>query len=379
MTAIQFAGSAYNIIPPFVEIQLGNGWAGDALRPSIAFNQDDDSYLVAFQQRDNGGVAWDIYGNRLDLNADGSFRTNGAVDTSGREGAYRNRFYLGDTMLTAADGPYANLPEPDVAWGPAGSSFLTTWRYYNSPAYNIQARYAHDTHQAGDQTQGAQHRITSSAATIAEPAVAYSDSGSGYLVTFSRDSGPSIDIYGQRMLAADSATPAYQSAFSIANSDQPEEQSDLAYNPACGCYVVTYRHIEGNTSTLYAQQVRGAYNSAGQLDSYPLPVVQDTAGNSSGSRVGAGRIACASAGQRCLAAWQVDRISFADTNSDINAQRLACTQPSNCTFVDDFSDPGSGWDTGETATYRVAYEFGEYQVWAKEPSGKVLVTSPAPV
>lgn len=194
--------------------------------PAVAFNENDQQYLVVWS--DSRNVDWDIYGRMV--TADG---------TPDPEFCF--------PISQATDQQY----RPDVAWDAGAGEFIVVWEDDRGGALDIYAQIVE-----ADKTLALSPELVviSEVDTQEGPAVAF-DGGSGqFLVTWADyRSGSDSAIYG-RLIA--SGGTAVEAGFPLVQSGSMYMyRSDVTYSSATGGYVAVWEDNSGAYYSLYGQEV----------------------------------------------------------------------------------------------------------------------------
>ena len=264
------------------------GRVKDQRYPAVAYNSEDDEYLVVWQDEwcdsQPPYTADDIYGWRV--NSEGnligdvipiSIATDCELDESVQQGpamAYNSQdnqylvvweddrngnWDIYGQLLSAAGEPLGNnFPivevqgdqrRPDLVYNSQDNLYLVVWQdnYYGD--WDIDGRRVWS-----DGMRGGVFPISSSAGSEQIPAVAYNSEDNEYLVAWQDRRNGCDDIYGQRV-GSDDSLLGDECPISTAASDQ--ESPDVAYNSQNNEYIVVWqdeRNGEDNDD-IYGQRV----------------------------------------------------------------------------------------------------------------------------
>jgi len=234
--------------------------------PAVAYNADDDEYLVVWAHWDSKTDEEDIYGQRVD--GDGTVgarveictvagnQSNPAVAYSAATGYFLVTWEDGrndgqDLYARAVPGGSGDLADeflvyegeenqstPAVAASGANDEYLVVWREGGSPYTDIYARRTET-----QETVGEAFTITVAGAADAGPALAYDGERGEYLVVWARLVGSDYNIYGRRVAAAGGLLGT---ELSIATGTPSQGSPAVAANGAGG-YVVAWQEGSSNT------------------------------------------------------------------------------------------------------------------------------------
>lgn len=344
-------------------------------KPAVVFNADASEYLVVYQYRhkDWGIADWDIGARRVIAHDDGTLEVVN-FDTQ----------VVGFIVSSESD------PEilPDVAYDQEGMNYLIVWENHtNGGPERVVGRIMEPD---GD-LPGVPTDIAASVLGAKNPAIAYNSAAQvgQFLVVYEED----LNVAAQRVWSSYPDPVTAGAAFDIAATATDEDQADVVFSPACGCYLSTFHRKENSWYRFHVQQVHGTLQEDGQLDGDPLEIDKEQWGWKVGASLRAGRIACGANTNQCLAVWQ-----FNDEErqvADVHAQGLRCAGSSggrvtaflpvvlrkqeidtSLLFADGFADADSGWGVGETDSYKAGYLNGEYQLQAKQANSVVRAMAP---
>ena len=153
-------------------------WEWDQIQPAVAYNSQANEYVVVWEDHHWGwGNNWDIYGRRVSA--------GGAA--------------LGTQFGISWERPNHTL-SPDLAYNAAANEYLVAWEYeYSSDDHDIYIRRV----RSDGAVIGPEIAVATSSSFESNPAVAYSESDSEYLIVWERQvgSGPGshVDVYAQRL------------------------------------------------------------------------------------------------------------------------------------------------------------------------------------
>lgn len=272
----------------FMRLRLAGGsWGGAGLahpapgdqeKLQIAYNPDDDEYLVVWQDFRNS-IHWDIYGQRVD--GDGSLLgTNIAmVSTTGEELLHRTN--------------------PQVAYG--ANKYLVVWQHYtgSNTTYDVYGRLLN---RGGSFATNpfAIANVTDSGKAVRESPndVVFNSNSNQFLVVWQVEaSSNNWDIWGRHV----SATGSIGAYIQISNtSSQYEQQAAVAYNPDNDQYLLVWEWINGTVRGIQGQRMTGG----GTLSGGTIVIVSSPP-SLSASFV-APDVAYLPASNRYLAVWQHD-------------------------------------------------------------------------
>jgi hypothetical protein len=208
----------------------------EALFPAIAYNAQDNEYLVTFD------TSTSIYGQRV--------RASDGALVSGN-------FAIGSTFGGVRSA---------VAWSQASNNYLVAY-YVPAGSVDVYTRRVGNT----GALLGAEMNLTSDANFSGYPAVAYASSGNQFLVTWDHEPSNNLGyIRGQRMSAATGAPLG--GAFNIATGGT-ENRSTIAYDSVNHRWLVQYNELPSGFS--YDQAARFV-SPAGVVEA-SVPIAHTTA------------------------------------------------------------------------------------------------------
>jgi hypothetical protein len=255
------------------------------LNPSVAYNSQDDEYLVVYENWWSGGMH-DIDARRVRAsdgtplgNASGVNIATGAGELrSAPDVAYnaaRNEYLIAYTYQSGptADGDIygkvasANLGtlsgEIQILWnanlqnsvavtaGP--DEYLAVWQ--DGPSSTYRTIYSRRVSGTGT-TPDPSFVIADHSNVLAEPAVGYG-SGYGYLVTWAFDTGSAVyDVYGRYVMPGQSSAAGNE--FTIDGTAHSQEEPAVACAPSGDCLVVEEDNYE-SPATAGDYEIRGRF------------------------------------------------------------------------------------------------------------------------
>lgn len=276
-----------------------NGPASDQSVPEVAYNPDQDQFLLVWQ--DYRGGNWDIYAQRV--NGDGALLganfviANAAHEQSGPRVAYGNGVYLvawkhhtssssaafdtygaiisgtGSILINnlpiAADNSIYDRELPsDIVYNTASGEFLVLYRTMSGGWTNVWSRRV-----ASDGTMQPRTQITSQPSNHEENAVAaYHPAANDYLAVWASHTGSVRKLYAQRLTSSGSPSGP---VIDISSGSGDERQADIIYLAATERYVVTWRddrNSAGSSYDVYAQRLA----PDGSLDGSNFVVTAET-------------------------------------------------------------------------------------------------------
>jgi len=245
--------------------------SGEQKYPQVAYNPDDDEYLVVWQDSRNG-VDWDIFGQRI--NGDSSLigdnihigisGTLPVVSYSPDDNAYlvvwessqlsKEQTWSGKEIwgqAVAASGTLSGTAftvydftaaggsgeRPDIVYSEANDEFLVSWE--SPPGRNgiLGSHYQLRTRQATiNGATGTSSMIATKNTRMADTALSAASDGS-YLIVWQDEQNTSDDIYGRILTAAGAGSG---SEFAVISTLDTEQQPDVAWNEAADAYLVTW-------------------------------------------------------------------------------------------------------------------------------------------
>lgn len=268
----------------FMRLRLADGsWSGAGLahpapgdqeKLQIAYNPDDDEYLVVWQDF-RTGISWNIYGQRVD--SDGSLLES-------------------NILISTADASEEILhrTNPQVAYG--ADKYLVVWQYYTSSniTYDLYGRLLN---RGGSFATNA-FAIANNVALKESPNdVVYKNGSTQFLVVWQAQADKFWDIYAAHVTTSGSVGSPIQ----VSNtSSQHEQQAAVAYNPDNDQYLLVWEWINGSVRGIQGQRMTGS----GALSGGTIDIVSSPP-SLSASFV-APDVAYLPASNRYLAVWQHD-------------------------------------------------------------------------
>jgi len=203
---------------------LVSGWG--SYTPAVAYNPDDDEWLVVWHDNWNGGN-WDIHGQRM--------RSDGTL--------------IGDNLAIAENPSYQGAPA--VAYNPAAGEYLIVWK---------DERVSGEWHIYGQRVRadgtlvGSEMTICAAPYYQLDPAVTYQPATEEWLVVWHSQRADGIQIYGQRIASSGALVG---SEFAISQEGYSHRGPDVAANPEAGEYLaVWHMHTNNLRYSLRARRVQ---------------------------------------------------------------------------------------------------------------------------
>jgi RHS repeat-associated protein len=266
---------------------------GDQERPEVAYNPDDDEYLVVWHDYRNGVSNPDVYAQRVSgegvLAGENITVTNAAYRQLNPEVAYAtggdvylvawrhypgasNYYYdvygqiisrtgelISGTVPIADDSGSADRETPkDIVYNSTSDQFLVLWQDLGTGLWNIWGRHVSPTG-----TMGSEIQITSlNNKHEWRAAGAYDADDDQYLVVWNyRDTpGSPDDVRGRRMTGGGTVTTTETIYVATGTADQ--QYPDVVYLAEAGRYAVVWEDPRGDDFDIYGQLV----SPAGTLD-----------------------------------------------------------------------------------------------------------------
>jgi hypothetical protein len=249
---------------------------GDQQSPQVAYNSDDDEYLVVWQDYRSGVSNPDIFGQRI--SGDGLLvGENITVTTaayrqiepriaygSGRylvawrhyPGASDNYYDVYGQFLYANGQPAGSVLQiannsgaldretpTDVVYNATSGKFLVVWQDLGNGNWDILGR-----HVATNGTMDAAFQVSWTVSQETSAAASYNPADDEYLVVW--DAGE--DIAGRRLAGDGTLLGA---VIDVALEEEPELAPDVAYTGAGGYTVVWFRKVDSSGSDVYGQAI----------------------------------------------------------------------------------------------------------------------------
>lgn len=238
--------------------------------PAVAYNSEDDEYMVIWQAYDNSSSTWYLYGQRLGTNGAlvgddfeiAAGATEPAIAYSPGADLYLVVWRDADDYI---QGVYVDVDgsipaeafiiydvdinsQPDVANNPNDGTFTVVWLYENGEKYSINAFKV--------QEQGTVVEVAGEEVALAHPAIAISGNGTQLVVWEMEDTTYALfDIKGQRLNSSGSLLGTVLTIANDANHD--ETTPAVAWNGSASNFLVTWRDTVSNMGdTDYAIEAR---------------------------------------------------------------------------------------------------------------------------
>jgi hypothetical protein len=327
----------------------------DAWNPRVAYNGDDDEYLVAWEGDDNAGGSVD---NAFEIFAQ---RLTPALAEIGT-----------DDLRVSSMGPEGNAAfdalRPDVTYNPVAGEYLVAWQgdddtaplVDNEQEIFVQRLSATGVAVGADDVRisdmGADGAATADAVT---PAIAVDRTGGGYLVAWSGDDGAGgladdeTEIFVQRLTAAGAETAQNDRRISSMGPDGAAafgaDTPDAAWNAEAGQYLVTWSGTDDaagladSEREVYAQPLLSDGAEAGASD---IRVSQMGPDGDPSYGVGRASVASGTGSLTFLAAW--------DGGDDDGAMTAGENEIHSRLIAIDPTPPTAPVLTGGSASWRTA-------------------------
>jgi hypothetical protein len=359
-----------------------------AVDPSVAYNSEDDQYLVTWSGDDDTGSLGDdeleIFGQRL---------TAAGVQTGANDFRLSDMGPDGDTAYRADD--------PSVVYNRAASEYLVTWSGDDDTGSLVDGEleiFGQRLTAAGAPAGLNDFRVSDMGADgftdygAFEPSVANSAADNEYLVTWSGDdiagalADEEFEIFGQRLTAAGAGTGANDFRISDLGPDGDADYEAfgqrVVYNSADDEYLVTWvgdddtAPLVDNEYEVFGQRLSAAGAEAGANDFRISGMGPD--GSIQYGAVDLS-LAYSSARDEYLVTWsgEDDSAPLADEEFEIFGQRLTATGAEVGTADFRISDMGPDGDTAYGAGVpSVAYNSADDQflvTWKSDDDTAPLV------
>jgi RHS repeat-associated protein len=238
--------------------------------PAVAYNSEDDEYMVIWQAYDSSSSTWYLYGQRVGpsgaLIGDdfeiAAGATEPAIAYSPGAGLYLVVWRDADDYI---QGVYVDVDgsipaeafiiydvdinsQPDVANNPNDGTFTVVWLYENGEKYGINAFKV--------QEQGTVVEVAGEQVALAHPAIAISSNGTQLVVWEMEDTTYALfDIKGQRLNSSGSLLGTILTLANDANHN--ETTPAIAWNDSASNFLVTWRDtVSSLGDTDYAIEAR---------------------------------------------------------------------------------------------------------------------------
>lgn len=207
---------------------------GDQEKPSVAYNADDDQYLVVWEdQRHENHTGTDIYGQRVGI--------GGGLAAQG------------DFAIGVAPGPQSR---PAVAYSSGSHQYLVVWEdERNGVSRDI---YGQRVWWPG-LPLGHDFNISAARVSQDEPAVAYNSRLRQYLVVWADERDGDADIYGQRYDR--NGVPLGENLLIYGGDAWDQIHPDVAYNADANNYLVVWE--DDNSQAIRGQLVSAQGSTIG--------------------------------------------------------------------------------------------------------------------
>ena len=202
--------------------------------PSVAYNPQSDSYVVAWQRIHSQSTGYDIYAQRV-----------------GGAGSK-----VGDAVWISRDSGAVNEGSAHVVYNAALNEYLVVWHAFTDGLWNIWCQRL----SASGQMLGTNRRLSTGSGDTQNARVAYSTQRNEYVVVWQDGrSGSRVDVYAQRL--GGTAGP-WGGNFGISTASGSKNKCDVAYSSHDNTYMVAW----GDTRTgsnIYAQRLNATAGLAG--------------------------------------------------------------------------------------------------------------------
>ena len=253
---------------------------GDQENPQVAYNPDDDEYLVVWQDY-RSGSHWDIYGQKV--SGDGQLLGDENVvivdDTNNEmypQIAYGNQVYVvawqfeptaaeeedthvygqvisrsgtaitDDIPIAVNIGSYKHEKPTDIVYNSGSGEFLVLWQYLDRGEWGVWGRHVDETGVMGTAIDIA----TTSDFDDLAAAGAYNADNDQYLIVWQQKNleiADNYDVQGRRMTG--SGTVTITETIDIASStDVDQSAPDVVYLPDSTQYLVVWQNASSGTS-----------------------------------------------------------------------------------------------------------------------------------
>lgn len=259
---------------------------GDQEAVHIAYNSDDDEYLVVWQDFRDDLIGWQIFGQRV--SSDGTLLGNNIlISTSGTEPvvAYSSednnylvvwtynyelkgqRVTVGGTLSGSVYDAVPGLSrgalidQPDIVYNPTVDLFLITARLREADSNTIHQIIAQPTPGLYSYVV----LVSQEDIAVAEPNVAVADNG-GYLIVWQDARNFDLDIYAYRLTSSGSITGT---EFSVANTGWDESSPVAVWNSTASAYLIVWETLLADINVQSAIQGQRV-NNQGSLVGDPI-------------------------------------------------------------------------------------------------------------
>jgi hypothetical protein len=280
------AGAVYPVVvdPLIGDPILVSGAANDQKHPALAYNGDDDEWLTVWSDYRNGN--WDIYGQRVQSNGSLAGGNFGVVVATGLQkypdlaynpdddeylvvwSDYRNNMWdiYGQRVLASGSLAGGNLALitatnaqllPAVAYNTQADEYLAVWQdKRNGSNHRIYGQRV-----SGSGTLlGSSFAISDTTSEQQYPDVAYDSDTGAYLVVWQDDAGTSWDITARRVLS--DGTPS-GNVLTLSSANDEAQSPKATYNATDDEYLVVWQDDRDGNWNVYGQRVSGSGSLAG--------------------------------------------------------------------------------------------------------------------